>query len=160
MLSSGLLLLAAGAASAQTSEFNVGVIGHITRPESTTTCPEGASLCGQADIDGFGPAEYAISFLTTEFISDACLNYTAIATFTLRDGSTLTLDESGVACGTDGSFLKGPIFLAYGHPRYWSGTWDVQAGTGQFAGMTGSGADAGLTAGAAVHATYSGTLED
>lgn len=36
----------------------------------------------------------------------------------------------------------------------------LEVATGQFAGMTGSGADTGLTAGAAVKATYKGTLED
>jgi hypothetical protein len=91
--------------------------------------------------------------------SEACGDYTATTTFTLGDGSTLTLDESGVVCGPDHSFLEGPLFTSYGNPRAFSASWEVQGATGQFAGMTGRGADTGLTAGAAFKATYRGTLE-
>jgi hypothetical protein len=164
MLVSGLLLAITGAASAQTTEFNAKVLGHLTRPpgppplEPLSPCPDGASLCGQTTLDGFGPAEFSILF--TDFVptSDACGDYTAVVTFMLDDGSVLTLDEVGVACGSGPSFLKGPLFTAFGNPRSWSGTWQVNSGTGQFDGLTGSGADAGLTAGAAVRATYRGTV--
>jgi len=152
------VLVTAGPASAETVSFNARLIGHITR--ASAGCPEGASLCGQATIDGFGPAQYFFFFGSFEPTSEACGNYTGtITTFTLEDGSTLTVEESGVACGPDHSFLKGPLFTAYGNPRAFSGTWEVQEATGQFAGVTGSGADTGRTAGAAVQATYSGTLE-
>jgi len=162
MLVSGLLLAITGAASAQTTDFNAKVLGHITRPSSELTpCPDGANLCGQTALDGFGPAQYGIEF--TDFVptSDACGDYVALVTFTLDDGSgVLTLVELGVACGAGPTFLKGPFLVSFGNPRSWSGTWQVLVGTGLFAGLTGSGADTGLTAGAAVKATYKGTLED
>ena len=156
MLGSAMLLATTGAASAQTTHFSAKVKGHITKPSAG--CPGGADLCGQAAIDGFGSAQYLLfvtSFLPT---SEACGDYTATTTFTLGDGSTLTLDESGVVCGPDHSLLKGPLFTSYGNPRAFRATWEVRGATGQFAGMTGSGADTGLTAGAAFNATYSGTL--
>lgn len=164
MLVGGVLLAITGAASAQTTEFNAKVLGHVTRPpgrpplEPFSPCPDGASLCGQTILDGLGPAEYSILF--TDFVptSDACGDYTAIVTFTLDDGSVLTLDEVGVACGSGNTFLKGPLFTSFGNPRSFSGTWQVDSGTGQFDGLTGSGADTGLTAGAAVKATYRGIL--
>jgi hypothetical protein len=167
MLVSNVLLAYTDGASAQPIDFNARVLGHITRPsgppplEPFPACPDGASLCGQTTLDGLGPAQYSILFTTFVPTSDACGDYTAVVTFTLDDGSgVLALDEVGVACGPDGSFLKGPFLVAYGNPRSWSGIWQVLAGTGQFAGMIGSGADTGLTAGAAVKATYSGRLED
>jgi hypothetical protein len=157
MLVSSLLLVTTGTASAQTTGFNAKINGHITRPSGG--CPEGADLCGQAAIDEFGSAQYLFFVTSFEPTSQACGNYTATTTFTLGDGSTLTLDESGVVCGPDGSLLKGPLLTSYGNPRTFSASWEVQDATGQFAGMTGSGTDAGLTAGAALYATYRGTLE-
>jgi hypothetical protein len=160
VLFSGVLAATIGAASAETILVNSTVLGHVTRPSGG--CPPPAHLCGGAAIDGFGRAEYFVFF--SSFVPDAddaaCGDYAATATFELGDGSTLVLDESGVSCGPDGSFLKGPLFTAYGNPRSWSGTWEVQSATGQFDGLTGSGAVSGLTAGAAVKATYKGTLED
>ena len=157
MLVGGLILATTGAASAQTTDFNAKVLGHITRPSGG--CPGGADLCGKAAIEGFGSAQYLFFVTSFEPTSEACGDYTATTTFTLGDGSTLTLDESGVVCGPDHSFLKGPLFTSYGNPRAFSASWEVQGATGQFAGMTGRGADTGLTAGAAFKATYRGTLE-
>ena len=98
--------------------------------------------------------------VTSDSFIDAW-NYAALVTFTLDDDSgVLTLGEVGVACGAGPTFLKGPLFVSFGNPRSWSGTWQVLGGTGPFDGLTGSGADTGLTAGAAVKATYKGTLED
>jgi hypothetical protein len=157
LLASGVLLVDTGAVSAQPMVFDVRILGHITRPSGG--CPDGASLCGQTTLDGFGPAAYSIVF--TEFVPTfaACGDYTATVTFTPDDGSgVLTLDEVGVACGAGPTFLKGPFLGNYGNPRSWSGTWQVLDGTGSFAGLTGNGADTGLTAGAAVKATYRGTL--
>lgn len=53
-----------GAASAQTTDFNAKVNGHITKPSGG--CPEGADLCGQAAIDPFGSARYLIVFTSFE----------------------------------------------------------------------------------------------
>ena len=152
----GLLLGVTDVSFAQTTAFNAGVIGHITRPSGG--CASGASLCGSTVIEGFGPANYDIVFFSFVPTTDACGNYGASTTFTLGDGSSLSLGEVGVACGPGISFLHGPLFTAYGNPRTWSGSWEIQSATGQFAGLTGGGTDAGHTAGAAVRATYRGTL--
>lgn len=150
----GLLLATAGVASAQTTDFNAEV---KDQTQYTAGCPDGASVCGDAVVDGFGPAQYRFFLTSFEPKSESCGDYTATTTFTLQDGSRLTLDEVGVACGTGKSFFKGGE-RAYGSPRYRSGSWQVQAATGQFAGMTGSGTTTAHFAGAHVRATYSGTL--
>lgn len=46
--------------------------------------------------------------------------------------------------------------MAYGHPNYASGIWNVDAATGQFSGLTGSGTDALLAAGAHTAGSYTG----
>ena len=78
MLAGGLLWATSGAASAQTTGFDAKVLGHITRPSEG--CPEGASLCGQAAIDGFGSAEYSFTITSFEPTCDACGDYTAAVT--------------------------------------------------------------------------------
>ena len=152
----GLLLGVTDAALAQTTAFNAGIIGHTTRLSGG--CALGAHLCGSTVIEGFGAAEYGIVFFSFVPTSNDCGNYGASTTFRLVDGSVLTLGEVGVTCGPGGSFLHGPLFTAFGNPRTFSGSWEVQGATGQFERLVGGGTDAGLTAGAAVRATYRGTL--
>src|SRR5919108_4825696 len=84
MLSVGFVLATAAvpSASAETA-FNAEVKSHIQRPVG---CPDGANLCGQATIDGFGTAEYRFFVTSFQPTSDACGDYTAITTFTLGDG--------------------------------------------------------------------------
>jgi len=156
-LALGLALALAGTASGQTA-FNAQVRGHITLPSG---CPGGADLCGQAIVAGLGPAEYLFfvgSFDPTTASRPCGVytplgDYTATTTFTLGDGSTLTLDEAGTVCGPGNSFPTGGI--SFGNPRTFSASWEVLDATGQFAGMTGSGTDTGLTAGSALKAVYS-----
>lgn len=158
-LSIGLLgILAAGFTFSQafaSTSFNAEVKGKVTRPDG---CPDGASGCGKATIDGFGSAEYL--FFITGFtpISDSCGQYTAVVTFTLSDDSVLTLAESGTVCGPGNSFFS-TIGSSWGNPIDGSGSWTVQDGTGQFDGMTGSGTDEFEQAGSNLKAIYTGVLE-
>ncbi|MGH9879518.1 MAG: hypothetical protein ACRD5H_17960 [Nitrososphaerales archaeon] len=153
-----LAILAAGFSFPQvfaSTEFVAEVKGKVTRPDG---CPDGATACGKATIEGFGSAQYL--FFITGFapISDSCGEYTAIVTFTLVDDSTLTLDEVGTVCGPGNSFFS-TTGSSWGNPIDGSGAWTVQDGTGQFAGMTGSGTDEFEQAGANLKAIYTGTLE-
>jgi hypothetical protein len=58
-------------------------------------CPDGAFGYGDAVIAGFGTAKYSFFLTSFEPISQSCGDYTATTTFTLTDGSTLTLDDVG-----------------------------------------------------------------
>jgi hypothetical protein len=142
----------APAAAAQTA-VTAKVKGHTT---SSVSC-DGANLCANAVITGFGSAEYSFTTTGFAFISAACGSYAATTTFKLQDGSTLTLNEAGTICGRGLSFVKGSL-TSFGNPRVISGDWVVQAATGQFAGMTGSGTNTLHFEGANRNGTYSGTL--
>jgi hypothetical protein len=146
-------LLLARPAAAQTTDFSADIKGHTQLPVG---CPDGAQLCGDASIDGFGAATYRFFLISIQPTGEPCREYTARASFTLADGSTLTLIEAGVGCGTGKTFLKGN---GYGAPRRATGSWEVQDATGQFAGMTGTGDLTRHFAGAHLSSTYTGTLE-
>jgi hypothetical protein len=150
-----LVLVIPGTASGETTDFNAAIEGKIQKPDGG--CPGGARRCGDAAIDGFGPAEYEFFVTSAHPISDACVAYTGITTFTLEDGSVLTLDEVGTACGPGNSFFNGGG-RSWGNPDDVNGTWDVQSGTGQFEGMTGEGSGSTHSAGSHFRGTYTGTL--
>ena len=152
----GSALLTAGAASAQT-DFNAKINAHIS-PHAL--CPDGVFVCGIATIAGFvTPAEYRLYVTSIRPPTKSCgkstgsVDYGATATFTLPDGSMLTLDESGLACSPGESFPTGGI--SFGNPRTFYGNWTVQSARGEFSGITGNGTDTGLSAGGVSHFTYS-----
>ena len=154
-LAVGVLMATAGTAAAQTADVSAQVKGHQQRPVG---CPDSANLCGDTVIDGFGSAQYRFFLTSFELTSESCGHFTGTTTFTLQNGSRLTLSEFGEACGTGHSFFKGGE-MSYGNPRYRSGSWVVESATGQFAGMTGSGTSTAHFAGAHLSATYTGILE-
>jgi hypothetical protein len=154
MLVVTVLVASVGLASAQTSVFDANVEDQIRRPVG---CPDGAYLCGDADIAGFGPAEFRWYLVSFDPISQSCGDYTAIVTLTVGNGSTLTLGETGTDCGPGYSFSSYPPH-SYGQPQTADGTWVVQDGTGVFAGLTGSGTSTLHVTGARLTALYTGTL--
>jgi hypothetical protein len=103
---------------------------------------------------------------TTGVFSPCGSTYTATTDFTLVSdpGSTLVLDEGGSLCGLghDGAAYRGYFnegSKAFGHPFDIVSSWAVDpASTGQFLGLTGSGTNLVLVAGAHAAGTYSGTL--
>lgn len=122
-------------------------------------CANGAFVCAKATITGFGNAEY--SFVIDAFapISASCAAYDATVVFTLQDGSILTLNETGTVCGPGGSFHQVPApGGSFGNPVEGIGSWTVEAGSGQFAGVTGNGTDTFQSAGANTIASYAGVL--
>ena len=154
-----LVILATGFsfqhAFAETSAFYAEVSGKVKKP---TSCPEGAFICGQTTIEGFGPAEFLYYLTGGVPTSNACVDYTAIAIFVLADESRLVLDETGAACGPGNSFFTTPPH-SWGNPTEVEGSWTVADATGQFSGLTGSGTNNALVAGAQLSAVYQGTLE-
>jgi hypothetical protein len=124
-------------------------------------CANGAFVCGDGTITGFGKAQYNFNIDSFAHISASCAAYGATVVFTLRDASTLTLTETGTVCGPGGSFIPVPApGGSFGNPVEGIGSWIVETGTGQFAGMTGSGTDTFLSAGANAIASYTGVLAD
>lgn len=151
----GTQLLTASAASAQ-ADFSAKIVGHIT-PHAL--CPDGVQICGVATIAGFvAPAEYRWTVISVAPPSGSCGNltewvdYGATSTFTLSDGSKLTLGEIGTACYPGKSFPTGGI--SYGNPRTLSANWTVQSARGEFSGITGTGTTTGRTVGGVFHVTY------
>ena len=137
------LLTTGGVAAADATVFNAEVTGHTTKPAG---CPDDALVCVAADVTGFGPAAYSFSLTSTVAVLQACGihiggDYTATVSFTLGDGSTLTLDEAGTVCGPGNSLLAPGGRLSYGNPVDGTGTRVVRAATGQFASLTGAGED-------------------
>ena len=144
------------------ADFNAKVQGHVTRSQGA--CPDGAVLCGTADIEGFGDAEYRWFRIGSASPSGSCgpltgwFDYGAIVTFTLSDDSNLTLYEVGTQCTPGSSYPTGNQ-KSFGNPRFVAASWQVVSGTGQFAGMTGSGTSSGQFPGAAIAFRYDGTLD-
>jgi len=125
------------------------------------SCANGAFTCANATITGFGAADYSFSIDGIARISSSCAAYDATVLFTLPDGSELKMNESGSVCGPGGSFIPVPApGGSFGNPVEGIGTWIVETGTGQFAGMTGSGTDTFLSAGANSIASYSGVVQN
>jgi hypothetical protein len=132
--------------------FNATVDARLIRPEG---CESGAYRCGDAVVDGFGSASWEYNVTSFERISNACVEYTAVSTFTLEDASVLTLNEAGTACGPGNSFFATPPF-SWGNPDRATTSWDIASGTGQFEGLTGSGSASFKSAGAAIRGIYEG----
>lgn len=162
-LFAALSLAFAGTASAQTS-FQASVTATETR--SAGPCSNGAYACGTANIAGYGDSTWNLYVTSSNGVVSPCgSTYTATTYFTLANdpASTLVLDESGDLCGLghDGAAYRGYFnegSKAYGHPFNIVGSWTVDsASTGQFTGLTGSGTDLILVAGAHIAGTYTGT---
>lgn len=151
-----------GATSLSASVLDVQVRGHLTRSEAF--CPDGGMLCGTAYIEGYGVAEYRWFLVATSGPSGSCgpqsglFDFTAIAKFTLPDGSTLTLREVGTLCTPGNSFPTGGP-NSYGNPSFFDTHWQVVSATGQFAGLIGAGSSRGTFAGATVNIRYGGNLD-
>ena len=136
-----------------------------TKPAGLTNrCDPGHQECGVFQLAGFGPADYVYTYGPT-FVPNGttgCFNEDGTLTLTLQsDGSTITGALTGVFCGPGkslyGVYRKGGG-QSYGNP--YSEHLDVQfsGGTGQFAGLTGTGVFEQSAAGAAYRGTITGTL--
>lgn len=155
------MVVLAPSVKADPLDFRAEIDDHSTKPAG---CPDGGVVCGDATIAGYGTGEYLYVLTSVTPLPDACDGsfaggYTAIVTFTLADGSELTLDEAGHVCGPGESLIAPGGLVSYGNPVEGVGAWDVAEATGRFAGLTGSGTDTFRSVGARIVATYIGTFE-
>jgi hypothetical protein len=164
-LSIGLLALASFAASGArgaTTVFGAAVAGHLSPGDR---CADAADLCAPARVASFGIAHWSLTLLSIAPPTRSCGQLTAIADFlaatrfTLADGSTLTLSETGTVCAPGKSAFTPGSLRSYGNPRSWSAGWTVEAATGRFAGVVGTGTETGQNAGAELRLVYEGSLD-
>ena len=140
--------------SLTTTSFHAAIRGPMTKPVG---CASGITSCGSVEISAFGSGQF--SFTITSFVRTppSCATYDADVVFSLSDGSTLTLAESGTVCGPGMSFIPQPApGGSYGNPVNGEGSWTIVGATGQFAGLTGTGTSRFDQAGAAIRGTYVG----
>lgn len=113
-------------------------------------------FCGDGNMAGFGSAS-STAHLTGPLVSipgTECFELSAVRTITLTDGSgSLTLAETGTKCPPSSEAGQ-----ADGNPYTVAKTYTVAAGTGIFAGATGSGTDINRSAGNSQVSVLSGTL--
>lgn len=152
-------LLVTGASAAGGDQgFVAEIEGKQQRSEGTPTgCQDGAQACGSGPIEGYGQAEYRFYVDSFAPSSDSCGDYVGTVTFTLGDGSRLTLDEQGTVCGPGRSFYATPRH-SWGNPSHAQGRWQVRNGTGRFEGLSGDGTDELHSAGARTRAKYLGAV--
>jgi hypothetical protein len=117
-------------------------------------------LCGTGTVTGFGDATSAFDLTFFAPIEGTnCADLSAVRTITLTsDGSTLTLEEDGVACFPGTSFFAPGAQRSFGNPGVIDTTFTVKRGSGQFQGAKGSGTDHITASGDSGHSTLSGSL--
>jgi hypothetical protein len=140
------LSLATAAGAATTQAF------HATFHDVAfqNSCSPPIVFCGSGVVGGYGQAATVVRVTSIVPIAgSACAAVAGTRTIALDDGAgTLTLGFSGVRC---------PLGEG-GHAFRVQFTYTVTAGTGVFAGATGSGAGVNTTAGNVQVASLSGTL--
>ena len=117
-------------------------------------------LCGTGTVQGFGAATSEYDITGFEPIEDtSCADLTAVRVITLvGDGSTLTLDDTGVVCFPGASNTTPGSLVSFGNPGRFEGTFEVTDGTGVFEGASGSGTSRFRAAGDSGHSTLDGTI--
>ncbi len=117
-------------------------------------------LCGTGTVQGFGAATSEYDIIGFEPIEGtSCADLTAVRVITLvGDGSTLTLDDTGVVCFPGASNTTSGSLVSFGNPGRFEGTFEVSGGTGVFEGASGSGTSLFRAAGDSGHASLDGTI--
>jgi hypothetical protein len=138
-------------------EFQATVKGIGPKPKP---CANGDFICGSATTN-YGDATWTLNPTseTPPPPGASCGTYAATVTFALGDASssTLVLDDNGTICPPPGNSLSAPGALqSFGNPFYLTGSWTVEAATGEFGSISvGSrGTDSLHIAGALACGTY------
>ena len=76
----------------------------------------------------------------------------------LADGSTLTLEQTGVVTFPGNSTNAPGAAHSFGTPFRYAAAWEVAGGTGRFAGADGAGTSTLRGSGAVLQATFAGTI--
>lgn len=145
--------LAAGVppALAQSGPLNATYTEKFVGPQGHPACPGDAFSCGTGTAAGLG------AFTIQAAFDDSC--GCVVRTLDFSDGSTLGLTEIGAGFttpGNSGSSNASPN--SEGHPGSHTLSWTVTAGTGAFAGATGSGTDDFTAAGLVGTGSITGSI--
>jgi hypothetical protein len=103
---------------------------------------------GRGTVNIMGPVTVTID-VVQDLSGYPCDPYTSEATFVGATGTITTSDVAGWVC---------PSATRSGFPFTIQGVWNVTGGTGEFSGITGSGADEGTIAGNGPHAHLTGVV--
>jgi hypothetical protein len=163
ILAVGTIASVAGSATAASTSatFQVFFGG---KAQTAHPCAAEFFLCGGGALAGYGAATttIAISGFTHPWDSRGCLGITFLETITLADGSgSVTLAEGGDLCAPSAAAADLPLaglIHTYGAPYRAGLTYTVVAGTGVFAGSSGSGTASLVTAGESGFVQLVGTL--
>ena len=154
LLSLLAMTLAAPVSAATTISVSAFVKENFERAPSDEPCvfveePISLTCFGRGNAGRFGPITSVVVF--TE---DATTR-----TITLRDGSTITLDEVYPDESTPGNSANAPgADRSFGNPVFVTGTWEVVDATGNLTGATGSGTISQVLAGNTIQIWFDGTL--
>ena len=150
------MTIAAPVSAVTTIQVNAFVKENFERAPSDEPCifveePLSLTCFGRGNTGRFGPISSVVVF--TEGATTR--------TITLRDGSTITLDEvyDGETFFTPGNSGNAPgANVSFGNPVLGTGTWTVVGATGNLTSATGSGTIKQLLAGNTIQIWFEGTL--
>ena len=150
----------AGASASVTLDGSFATV--ITKPSFTGPCPPGvvANECGTMQLAGLGTADWAYVFGPTFDPIGRCYNVDGTLTLTLQsDGSTISGPLTGLFCPRPSAtgHQHGGV-ISFGNPFVEDDSIAFAAGTGQFAGLSGTASFHTFSAGAVFTGTLKGTL--
>lgn len=156
--------VSAGSAAAATVTLDGAYFTSYTKSSGLTNRCAPAAECGVFQIEGLGAAEYVYAYGPTfePNGTTGCWHEDGTLTITLQsDGSTIVGSLTGVFCAPGksayGFYRKGGI-TSYGNPYREILNVEFSNGTGQFAGLAGTGVFEQSAAGAAYRGTITGLL--
>ena len=153
LLTASLCALSAAPASAQA--FTAAFDDRVQRQDAPTC---GVAFCLSQGTTSLGPATLAIDVFSFEPTGRSTAAAGTEAVITLADGSTLTLQQTGVVTFPGNSTNAPGSLNSWGNPFVYRATWEVTGGTGRFAGAAGTGTSTLSGSGAVLRATFSGTI--
>ena len=149
-----VLAFAVPASAATTIPVSAFIKENFERAPSDIPCevveePISVTCYGRGNAGRFGPITSVVVFTETS----------TTRTITLRDGSTITLDEIYPSGWTPGRSADAPgAFVSFGNPAFVEGTFEVIGGTGSLAGATGSGDIFQVLAGNTIQIWFDGEI--
>jgi hypothetical protein len=153
LLTASLCAVSASPAAAQafSASFDARVKKH-----DTPSCD--ATFCLATGTTSLGPAALAVDLVSFVPTGRSTADVASEAVITLADGSTLTLEQTGVVRFPGNSTNAPGSLKSFGNPFTYTAAWRVAGGTGRFAGAAGSGTSTLSGSGAVQRATFSGTI--